>query len=147
MAELTIEEVADDEALQEALAIRRAVFCVEQGVSEAEEMDGRDGECRHYVVRHRGIAIATARVMPAEAGVAKIQRVAVEARHRRRGIGNRLMQRIIADARQRGIRRLELDAQCYVEAFYRALGFTTESGVFMEAGIPHVRMARTLNAS
>jgi len=147
MAELTIEEVADGAALLEALAIRREVFCVEQGVSEAEEMDGRDGECRHYIVRRRGIAIATARVMPGRAGVAKIQRVAVKARHRRRGIGNRLMQRIIDDAGKRGIRRLELDAQCYVEAFYRALGFAAESEVFIEAGIPHVRMARTLSAS
>jgi predicted GNAT family N-acyltransferase len=85
--------------------------------------------------------------MPGSQGEEKVQRVAVKAAHRRQGIGRALMQRIVEDARGRGVRRLELDAQCQVEAFYRALGFVTESAVFMEAGIPHVRMARTFSAS
>jgi predicted GNAT family N-acyltransferase len=147
MAELLIEEVADAHEMLEAFAIRREVFCIEQGVSEAEEMDGRDADCRHYLVRALGVAIATARVMPGSPGMEKVQRVAVKAAHRRHGVGGALMQRIMEDARGRGVRRLELDAQCYVEAFYRALGFVTESDVFMEAGIPHVRMARTFSAS
>ena len=147
MAELLIEEVADAHEMLDAFAIRREVFCIEQGVSEAEEMDGRDGECRHYLARVLGVAIATARVMPGSRGVEKVQRVAVKAAHRGQGIGRALMQRIVEDARGHGVRRLELDAQCQVEAFYRALGFVTESAVFMEAGIPHVRMARTFSAS
>lgn len=147
MAELTIEEVADGAVLPEAFAIRRAVFCREQGVPEAEEMDGRDAACRHYLVRALGQPIATARIMQAGPGCEKVQRVAVMARHRRGGIGTALMRRIIEDAQARGVRRLELDAQCYVEAFYRALGFVTESDVFLEAGIPHVRMARALSPS
>ena len=147
MPELTIEDVADGHVLPEAFAIRREVFCIEQGVPEAEEMDGHDADCRHYLVRTLGIAIATARLMPGPPGVEKVQRVAVKAAHRRRGVGRALMQRIVEDARGRGVRRLELDAQCYVEKFYRGLGFVTESEAFMEAGIPHVRMARTLSAS
>jgi predicted GNAT family N-acyltransferase len=147
MAELLIEKVADAHEMLEAFAIRREVFCIEQGVSEADEMDGRDGDCRHYLVRTLGVAIATARVMPGPPGVEKVQRVAVKAAHRRRGVGRALMQRIVDDARGRGVRRLELDAQCYVETFYRDLGFVTEGEAFMEAGIPHVRMACTLSAS
>src|SRR4029079_16359373 len=147
MGELLIEEVADAHEMLEAFAIRRAVFCIEQGVAEAEEMDGRDADCRHYLVRALGVAIATARVMPGPSGIEKVQRVAVNADHRRRGVGRALMQRIVADARSRGVRRLGLDSRCYVATFCRALGFVTESAVFMEAGIPHVRMARTFSAS
>jgi ElaA protein len=147
MAEFTIEELTDGRGLADALAIRREVFCGEQGVPEAEELDGRDAECRHYLVRGLDAPIATARVMPAGPGAEKVQRVAVRRSHRRRGIGTMLMRHIIDDARTRGVRRLELDAQCYVEAFYRDLGFETESGVFMEAGIPHVRMARALSST
>ena len=131
------ETAADREA---AFAIRREVFCHEQGVSAAEEFDGLDAECRTYLVRLSGEAIGTARARPVGAGAVKIERMAVLKPHRGRGHGRRLMRRMIGDLLDDGVGTIALHAQCHAAAFYRHLGFVAEGEAFIEAGIPHVRM-------
>lgn len=131
-------ETGDD--MDSAFAIRRAVFCGEQGVSEEEEIDGLDAGCRHYLLRLDGTVIGTARVRPLAGGERKIERVAVLKPHRDAGYGRALMRRIMADIAASGARRMVLNAQCPVEGFYARLGFVAEGDVFDEAGIPHIRM-------
>ena len=70
--------------LRAALALRYEVFCTEQGVSEAEEIDGRDGEALHLVAVRGGRVIGTCRVL-VEDGVGKLGRMAVERGARRGG--------------------------------------------------------------
>ena len=134
-----IGEATDPADMAACFAIRREVFCVEQGVSEELEIDGRDPECRHYLLRAGGRTIGTARIRPMEPGVAKIERVAILAAHRGRGLGFALMRHVL---RELGRDRAVLHAQAHSESFYRALGFTTEGEPFEEAGIQHVRMTR-----
>ena len=136
---IVIAEAALPDDMDACFAIRRAVFCVEQGVSEDHEIDGRDPECRHYLLRTAGEAIGTARVRPVEPGVAKIERVAILRAYRGRGLGFALMRHVL---RELGRDRAVLHAQTHSESFYRALGFAAEGAPFEEAGIPHVRMVR-----
>ena len=51
MPELVISEITSEADREEGFAIRRQVFCVEQGVSRKEEFDGLDGDCRLYLAR------------------------------------------------------------------------------------------------
>ncbi len=143
MGGIEITEIGSAAELDAAFDIRREVFCREQGVAEDEEIDGRDGECRHYLVRRNGDAVGTARTRPLGPGDVKIERVAVLAPHRGATIGRALMTRIMSDiSADDGAARMVLNAQTRVEAFYARLGFISEGGVFDEAGIPHVRMVR-----
>ena len=73
-------------------------------------------------------------------GVVKIERVAVLAADRGKGIGKALMVRMIEDSRADGARTITIHAQCHAEKFYQALGFKRIGGVFDEADIPHIRM-------
>lgn len=144
----TISVIDDDADMAMAFDIRRAVFCREQGVAEAIEIDGLDPECRHYLARLDGAAVGTARVRRLDDGAAKIERVAVLRRHRETGIGRALMARILADLDAAGPAGLAgpapvvLNAQTRVEGFYARIGFVAEGGEFEEAGIPHVHMVR-----
>ena len=71
-------------------AIRRVVFIEEQGVSLADEVDGRDGEAEHLLALLDGQPVGTARMLVAgETG--KIGRVAVLAAARGQGIGAALI--------------------------------------------------------
>jgi predicted GNAT family N-acyltransferase len=140
MTELEIVEIADDGDRARAFAIRREVFCAEQGVPAAEEFGGRDGESRQYLARLAGRPVGTARLRESAPGEAKIERVAVLKAMRRHGVGRALMDRTIADARAAGMARILIHAQCHAEAFYAAVGFRTIGGRFEEAGIPHVKM-------
>lgn len=143
---LDIAEIANGADMEAALAVRREVFCVEQGVGREEEFDGLDESCRHYLARLGGEPVGAARTRPLNEDETKIERVAVLKESRRNGIGRALMDRAIADIERTAVKRIVLNAQCHAEQFYAALGFAAEGGVFDEAGIPHVRMVRSLTA-
>ena len=139
MTALTIAVVDGEDDMNAAFAIRRAVFCREQGVDEAEEIDGLDPVCRHYVARRDGDAVGTARTRTIANGDVKIERLAVLKPLRGAGIGKALMARALADI---DAGQAVLNAQLHVESFYAELGFVTEGEVFQEAGIDHVRMVK-----
>lgn len=142
MTALTIAVVDDEDDVNAALAIRREVFCSEQGVDEAEEIDGLDSECSHYLARLAGEAVGTARTrFLAEGDGVKIERVAVLKSLRGRGIGKALMIRALADIT---VGPAVLNAQLQVESFYARLGFIARGEIFQEAGIDHVRMVKSI---
>jgi predicted GNAT family N-acyltransferase len=135
--------VADGEDDREAaLTVRREVFIEEQGVSEDVEMDGKEDEAVHFLAIADDDPVGTARLREVEPGVGKVERVAVVADHRGEGVGRDLMERLEAEADDRGIDRLVMHAQTRVEAFYERLGYERTSDVFEEAGIDHVEMEK-----
>jgi predicted GNAT family N-acyltransferase len=133
----------DAAELRAALALRHDVFCTEQGVSEAQEIDGRDGEALHLVAVRGERVIGTCRVL-VEGGVAKLGRMAVERGARRGGVGARLLDAAEAAACGAGVRRVILAAQLYAEPFYAEHGYHPVGTHFEDAGIEHVRMEKAL---
>ena len=121
-------------------AIRREVFVVEQHVPEAEEWDANDVNCRHVLAWADGIAIGCGRLL----SDGHIGRMAVLKPWRGRGVGNALLQRLIALAREAGFSETRLHAQTHALGFYRRHGYTSVGGEFMEAGIPHYLMVLML---
>jgi predicted GNAT family N-acyltransferase len=120
-------------------SVRHRVFVVEQGVPESLEWDGRDGEALQLLaLDEAGEAVGTARLLPE----GRIGRMAVLPGHRGRGIGGRLLQTLLEEARRRGLDRLELHAQRQVVNFYRRYGFLPIGEEYLEAGIPHRRMVQ-----
>jgi predicted GNAT family N-acyltransferase len=144
MTTYAVRTVPGEGSLEAAFAVRRAVFVAEQDVPEAVEMDGEDDEAFHVVVTDRadGTPVATARLR--EADDVKVERVAVRAAYRGRGLGRRVMGLVEARARTAGHDEVVLHAQTHVEGFYRALGYETTSKPFEEADIPHVEMRKPL---
>jgi predicted GNAT family N-acyltransferase len=128
------------EARARAAPIRFAVFVEEQGVPREIELDEMDEACAHAVAFEDGIPVATGRLLPD----GHIGRMAVLKRWRGRGVGSRLLERLIEEARRRGDREVALSAQVHAVAFYRAHGFREEGGEYMEAGIAHQAMRRAL---
>jgi len=134
----------NEDGIEDAFDVRRDVFIEEQGVSEDEEMDGRDDDAAQFVAYDDDYAVGTARVRTPEESVGKVERVAVRETYRRRGVGKALMERVEAWANDHGFEALKLHAQTHVEQFYADLGYETTSDVFEEAGIDHVAMEKEL---
>ncbi|NNK78161.1 MAG: GNAT family N-acetyltransferase [Litoreibacter sp.] len=123
--------------LAPCLAVRRRVFIEGQNVPEAEEVDGRDAECIHYLAEADGQPVATARVLPLD-DVAKIQRVAVLEALRLRNHGSDLMRFILSDLGQETrFSSAKLGSQTHAIGFYEKLGFTAYGPEYDDAGIPH----------
>ncbi|WP_297990278.1 GNAT family N-acetyltransferase [Anoxybacillus sp.] len=133
-----------DEALwRDALLVRRAVFIDEQGVSEEEEIDAFERESVHFVLYDDDKPIAAGRFRTID-GVGKIERICVLPSYRGRGIGKQMMEAIEQYAKQH-VTKVKLNAQTHAEPFYKQLGYETVSDVFLDAGIPHVTMVKTIN--
>lgn len=143
MADVDIIEALTDDDQAACFAIRRAVFVDEQGVSEADEVDGEDPICRHFLATVDGAPIGAARLKPIE-GAMKVQRVAVLPAARGTGLGAALMRRMIDDvaARHPGL-PIVLGSQIDAVRFYEKLGFIAEGEEYLDAGIRHLDMRLT----
>ena len=133
----------DQSEVDAALALRYEVFCVEQGVSLAEERDGRDGEALHLVVVEDGEVIGTCRLL-AEGSEVKLGRMAVAPAHRGHGLAAELLVAADAQAREWHAQRIALAAQLGARALYERAGYAPYGDVFLDAGIEHVMMGKTL---
>jgi YbgC/YbaW family acyl-CoA thioester hydrolase len=134
-----------DELAEDARAMRLRVFVGEQKIPVEEEWDAADALCVHAVAYNRlGMPVGTGRLLPAEAGVSKIGRMAVHEVLRGTGVGRQLLQALMARARERGDEAIALHAQRSAQGFYEGLGFSAQGAPFMEANIPHVGMRRSL---
>ena len=125
------------------------MFCVEQGVPEREELDGRDHEGIHLVAvaldeNGSGELLGTCRLVLVGRTV-QFSRLAVKASARRQGIATALLEAADEETRAAGGRRLVLHAQTYARPLYDRAGYVPRGSVFREAGIDHVAMEKELS--
>jgi ElaA protein len=128
--------------LHDVLALRSAVFVVEQGCL-FQDVDGLDLLARHLLARdERGLA-AYARILPpgARFETTSIGRVVVAPRARGVGLGRQLMEEALRGVEAEGPVPIALSAQAHLERFYASLGFVAGER-YDEDGIPHVAMRR-----
>ncbi|QLK85692.1 GNAT family N-acetyltransferase [Staphylococcus sp. 17KM0847] len=137
-------EVTTKESYQDVLSIREAVFIEEQGVSRDEEIDEYESTA-HYIIGYdsEGKPMATARYRSVD-DTAKIERVAVMKAYRGQGIGKQLILALEQIAAQHGFSHFKLGAQTHAIPFYESLGYRVYGDTFMDAGIPHRYMSKTL---
>lgn len=136
--------IAETRDIATCRALRREVFILEQGVSEADEVDDKDDEAIHLLLAEGGVPLGSARLLVG-AGYVKVGRVCVLARARGRGFGARLICAAIERARAiPGVVEVRLGAQTHALGFYEALGFRAEGPEFDDAGIPHRAMTLRL---
>lgn len=131
---ITVGRTAD---LASCHALRHRVFVEEQGVTEAEDRDGLDGQAIHLLALDGDRPIGTARIL-IHGDTGKIGRVAVLPEARGKGVGEALMRAALDELRGvPGLRRAALGAQTHALGFYEALGFVATGPVYDDAGIPH----------
>ena len=140
----------DRTLMDEAIALRIAVFVREQSVPEEEEIDAydaRDADALHVLARDRdGSVAATGRFYDAGERVAQIGRMAVRRDVRAAGLGRMVLERLIDEARTRGFERAVLFAQDHAVGFYAKFGFRPVGATLLDGGIVHQPMERALRA-
>ena len=140
---MDVRPARDRGEVDQALALREQVFCSEQGVPLAADQDGLDDVAIQIVAIESGRVIGTCRVL-VDGDVGRLGRMAVEAGSRGRGLGAAILAAAEQSARDAGARLMRLHAQRYVEDMYAAAGYTPYGEPFVEEGIPHVGMEKTL---
>ncbi|WP_425398173.1 GNAT family N-acetyltransferase [Aeoliella sp.] len=75
---------------------------------------------------------------------AKIRQMAVDTTFQSQGLGRKLLTAVEDDLRGRGVESLELAARVEAVGFYERLGYRTVGEQFVEVGIPHRHMEKSL---
>jgi len=70
--------------------------------------------------------------------------MAVKIEYRRIGVASLVLDFLEEKARKKGIQHITLEAQEYVKNFYSDRGYSERAGVFLDVGIPHVKMVKEL---
>lgn len=137
------------EDLYDALALRSAVFSVEQRCAYLDP-DGVDRQCHHLLGRDAaGTLQAYLRVVSPGVKYAEpsIGRVITAPAARGTGVGRQLV--------SEGLRRLaqawpgqavRISAQAHLQRFYGGFGFVAVGEAYLEDNIPHVEMLRPADA-
>ncbi len=125
--------------------IRRSVFVNEQKVPLEEEIDEFDDSDSviHLLGTDHNNPVAASRIRFVE-DYAKLERIAVLKEFRGRNFGAEMVIAMEDVILNHNYKKSVLNAQTYAEDFYKKLGYTTTSDVFMDAGIPHITMNKKL---
>lgn len=124
-----------------AQPLRESVFVREQNVPLEMEWDEFDAGSVHALASDaEGNAIGTGRLL----ADGHIGRMAVAKGMRGQGVGRALLDALTEAAITRGHSSLRLNAQSHATGFYLRHGFMPVGSQFLEAGIPHQEMSKSL---
>ena len=123
------------------ISIRKAVFIDEQQVPASLEWDEQDESALHWLAFDDGKPVGCVRML----SDGHIGRMAVLAPYRLSGIGKGLLDAAITRARIDEHYEVFLYAQVQARGFYERAGFTGSGNEFMDAGIAHTTLRKTLS--
>ena len=144
MSKFSYKLVTGEVELQEAFEVRRQVFVREQDIPEELVFDGHDGEALHVVVKDGKRVISSARIQFLSNNQAKLERMAILKRYRRKGIGREMLLFLDAVWKDKQVQQVIIHAQLEVVPFYKLCGFDELGLPFREAGIKHIKMRKQL---
>lgn len=132
-----------EDQLQDAFSIRKAVFVEEQKVPIELEIDEFEDQSTHFVLYDGLTPVGAGRFRILDQ-IGKVERICILSSHRGNGSGKLIMQSIEKFATIQNIKTLKLNAQTYAIPFYEKLGYKVVSDEFLDAGIPHKAMVKTI---
>ena len=142
MSEMSLRVAVSEEDVLKVLVIRGIVFIEEQGVDWEGEIDEFEKTATHFLGEVGGQPVATGRLRHLADGWVKVERIAVRARWRGRGLAKEMVAFLMDHALDMGAKKFKMHAQVYLEDFYREFNFHREGDVFIECGIDHILMIR-----
>lgn len=127
--------------LYEVLQLRSEVFVVEQDCVY-QDMDGKDHKAIHILGYEKDQLVAYTRIFkPGDYfELSSIGRVVVSPLYRGKSYGQKIMNASINYCKEQGFSTIKISAQCYLDKFYKDLGFQDTGERYLEDGIPHQAM-------
>jgi predicted GNAT family N-acyltransferase len=90
--------------------------------------------------------LACLSAVPADTGEVKLRQIAVRPETQGRGLGRIIMERSESELVRRGCTETWLHARADAVGFYTRLGYQAAGKEFLELGIRHLKMQKTLSA-
>ncbi|MBR6407270.1 MAG: GNAT family N-acetyltransferase [Clostridia bacterium] len=116
-------KIAGGEALKEVFALRKEVFCDEQGYPEDLEFDQKDENAVHLYMIISGETVAAARIVT-EGADSVIGRICVKRDRRGEGLGRAMVLYAVDKCRKMGVSSISVMSEIDAVGFYEGLGFS-----------------------
>jgi len=127
------------------LDMRYAILREPLGLDWSDEDLRAEAEQWHFgLFGDEDTLVACVVAKPLDPQAVKLRQMAVAEPFRAKGNGRALLQGVEAILRQKGIRRIQMDARKIAVGFYERLGYAIEGTEFTQVTIPHLRMVKTL---
>lgn len=131
--------------LYKIMALRMAVFCVEQECCY-QDLDDEDQEAIHVLLSDDDRLIAYCRIIDIPNQCFSIGRVVVAKSHRGQKLANIIMKQSIDYCEKiEKHNTIQISAQSYLQKFYYNLGFKSMNEYYLEDDIPHEKMIYQLS--
>lgn len=142
-----VKKVTTSKDMTRCYLIRKEVFLKEQNVPVDEEIDNSDIDYTHYLLfSGENKAIGTMRVLLEKENdeySAHFGRIAILKEYRGKGYGQRMVCQVEKSLSQKYTPiTVKLNAQVRALNFYKTIGYSITSDVFLEAGIEHYAMEK-----
>ncbi|HEY4601937.1 MAG TPA: GNAT family N-acetyltransferase [Cerasibacillus sp.] len=142
---MNIKVAETDIEIKDALNIRKTVFVNEQQVPLSIEMDDHDEEAIHFIGYLNEVPILASRLRFVD-DYGKLERICVLKEHRGKSFGQHVIHTMESTIKDHGYTRALLNAQEHAIGFYEKLGYRVKSKPFIDAGISHVTMEKSISS-
>lgn len=139
-----IEFSVDSEEYKKALILRRKILREPLKLDISPEDLSTEKDQLHFGLFNDNEIKACVIAVPMNDGIAKVRQMAVRPELQNQGLGSKLLLLCMADLKQKGFRKVELNARKTAVDFYKKYGFQICSDEFIEVTIPHFKMFRDL---
>lgn len=135
---INVQPVSWKEGRKDIEQIRERVFVSERRVPWHIEFDGKD-RFAHQVLgtNEQGEPVACGRIT----NKGMISRISVVRGYRRQGVGELILNELLAIASRLELKRVSIAANLEAVEFYTHLGFQVEGKVYMEGGLPRQHLS------
>jgi predicted GNAT family N-acyltransferase len=134
----------DDPAVASERELRFRILREPLGMTRAEVTFPFEEDSLHLVAERDGRVIGCVLFHPETATTGRLFQMAVDSAAQRTGLGRRLVESLEAELRRRGIVDVHLHARAEAVPFYEGLGYVTYGEPFVEIGLPHRHMRKTV---
>ena len=128
----------------EAVQLRRAVLRTPLRLDFSADDLAREAADTHFAAFFEERLVGTVVLTPYQTNRVKLRQMAVADDLRGERIGAKLLTAFEAHARTNGIDEIVLAARTTAQGFYARYGYETDSAIFTEVTIPHVKMWKAL---
>lgn len=145
--EIVIREVAFGSDLYEQTACFRDIHLRRPlgMVLDAADVAG-EGHQTHIAAMQHGHVVGTVILKPLSSKRIKLRQMAVDATLHGTGLGRSLVRFAETLAHERGFDTVEISSRQSATGFYEKLGYRTSGDPFLEVGLPHITLTRSLRS-
>jgi ribosomal protein S18 acetylase RimI-like enzyme len=140
MPNIDIRLVKSAQELEDMFYQRWLVLRSPLGMDKGSERDNNDDGALHLIAMCDRTIIGSGRLRELSPELGSISYIAVLPEFQNQGIGTKLMEKLIAQAKENNLKTVRLMSRINAVKFYKKLGFVEKDNPFDYLGIPHIFM-------